>query len=336
MRWWEGSIPFGKALPLPPPILSSATLLQLFLEALTFYPGDCEPLSRKPCRRNASCAIPAAANSGRISTTAWLSRWRRSRDPGFSGIEESWCASLALILGITVVAAWLWQQNRRVHWVHTVALTEISQIIDRDRLYAALRLIQEARLVLPEDPELERLFSQVSVPMSIETSPLGADIYLRDYSSQAQEWEFLGVSPVPRVYLPFAAVRWRIARDGHEPLEAASSSVASGVIRFRLEAEGSRKPGMVPVPGGFFSFGGKRVELEDYRLDRFEVSNEEYKRFFDSGGYETPEYWEQRCVAERRSLSREEAVRKMVDRTGRTGPPAGNSEPISRVAVSTL
>ncbi len=229
-------------------------------------------------------------------------------------------ASIALILGLTAVAAWLWQQNHRVHWVHTVALPQISQMIDRDRLYAALRLIKEARLVLPEDPELERLFSQVSVPMSIETSPPGADIYLRDYSSQTQEWEFLGVSPVPRVYLPFAAVRWRIARAGYEPLEAASSSVASGVIRFRLEAEGFRKPGMVPVPGGFFTLGGKRVELEDYRLDRFEVSNEEYKKFFDSGGYETPEYWEQSFVAEGGPLSWEEAVRKMVDRTGRTGP----------------
>jgi dienelactone hydrolase len=55
-------------------------------------------------------------------------------------------------------------------------------------------------------------------------------------------------------------------------------------------------------------------------VDRFEVSNREYKRFVDTGGYWKAEYWKQPFVENGKSLSWEEAMARFVDRTGRPGP----------------
>ena len=34
------------------------------------------------------------------------------------------------------------------------------------------------------------------------------------------------------------------------------------------------------------------IALGDYLMDRYEVTNRDYKRFVDSGGYRRKEYWE--------------------------------------------
>ncbi len=53
------------------------------------------------------------------------------------------------------------------------------------------------------------------------------------------------------------------------------------------------------------------VKTEDSYLERFAVTNEDYKRFVDDGGYQTAEYWVAAVV---------HAVPQFTDRTGRPGP----------------
>ena len=55
-------------------------------------------------------------------------------------------------------------------------------------------------------------------------------------------------------------------------------------------------------------------------MDRYEVTNEKYKRFVDSGGYKNPDYWEYPIVKEGHLLDWEEAMALFTDRTGRPGP----------------
>ena len=58
----------------------------------------------------------------------------------------------------------------------------------------------------------------------------------------------------------------------------------------------------------------------DFYFDRFEVSNLAYKRFVDAGGYRDPAYWNEPFVESGRTLSREEAMARFQDKTGRPGP----------------
>jgi len=63
-----------------------------------------------------------------------------------------------------------------------------------------------------------------------------------------------------------------------------------------------------------------RIQGGDYLIDKYEVTNREFKGFVDAGGYAKREYWKQPLVKDGRGLSWEEATSLFVDRTGRPGP----------------
>jgi formylglycine-generating enzyme required for sulfatase activity len=60
--------------------------------------------------------------------------------------------------------------------------------------------------------------------------------------------------------------------------------------------------------------------LPDYLLDKFEVTNREFKKFIDSGGYRNSNYWKQAFIKDGRSLAWDQAIQEFRDRTGRPGP----------------
>jgi hypothetical protein len=57
-----------------------------------------------------------------------------------------------------------------------------------------------------------------------------------------------------------------------------------------------------------------------FLMDRHEVTNAEFKKFVDAGGYADPKYWTQPFVEGPRTLSSKDAMERFVDRTGRPGP----------------
>ena len=87
--------------------------------------------------------------------------------------------------------------------------------------------------------------------------------------------------------------------------------------------------------------GGRSGELGDFFIDRYEVTNKQYKEFVDKGGYRNREYWKQRFIKEDRELTWEEAISAFVDQSGQPGPstwqagdyPEGQEEyPVSGVS----
>ncbi|MGE5715199.1 MAG: SUMF1/EgtB/PvdO family nonheme iron enzyme, partial [Acidobacteriota bacterium] len=55
-------------------------------------------------------------------------------------------------------------------------------------------------------------------------------------------------------------------------------------------------------------------------IDRTEVTNEEFRKFVDAGGYQKREFWKQPFVRDGRPLPFDEAVALFRDTTGRPGP----------------
>ena len=93
-----------------------------------------------------------------------------------------------------------------------------------------------------------------------------------------------------------------------------------------LDKEENVPAGMVRIPGarvtvdvaGFEHVPA--VETPDCWMDRYEVTNKEFKQFIDAGGYQKPEYWKTPFVESGRTYSFREAMAKFRDRTGRPGP----------------
>jgi pimeloyl-ACP methyl ester carboxylesterase len=78
---------------------------------------------------------------------------------------------------------------------------------------------------------------------------------------------------------------------------------------------------MVRVPGGSVSvFGLDDMDVSAFLIDRYEVTNRQFTRFVDAGGYLKREYWKQDFERGGRRLSWEEAMPLFRDSTGRPGP----------------
>ena len=84
--------------------------------------------------------------------------------------------------------------------------------------------------------------------------------------------------------------------------------------------------GMVFVPGSEYRMASwsrptdRRVRLSDYFIDKYEVSNQDYKEFISAGGYTKREFWSHPFLKDGRTLSWDEAMALFVDRTGLPGP----------------
>jgi eukaryotic-like serine/threonine-protein kinase len=249
----------------------------------------------------------------------------------------------AVFLVIAGASIWFFHHNAQVRWAREQAIPEISRLADKQDYVAAFHLADQAKKYVPGDSFLARLSRDYSFPIPIRTDPPGADVYIKKYSDPNADWELLGVSPIDNVRIPFGYYRWKVAKKGYGTVErAAAATPLSDLISFTLDREGSLPSDMVHVPGGRFQGAdASPVELQDYLLDKFEVTNREFKKFVESGGYRNPAYWKQPFAKHGRTLTWDEAMKELRDRTGRPGPaswelgnyPPGQDEfPVSGVS----
>ena len=156
---------------------------------------------------------------------------------------------------------------------------------------------------LPGDPQLDRFWKDRCFRLSLRTNPPGADVFVKSYGASEGEWKSVGRTPLEGVRMPFDMLRWRITKEGFEPVEATSDPSRSVTLP-RLHA----RPAWAPCPRAWCGSPADtsssatilRVKLDDFWLDRYEVTNRQYKEFVDQGGYREAEYWKQPFVKEGR------------------------------------
>ncbi|HET6222188.1 MAG TPA: protein kinase, partial [Dongiaceae bacterium] len=271
-------------------------------------------LEKSPARRPSARevvdrlrAIRERLSTQRVDVRALLRR------PAISG------AAAALAVAAIGLGWWGWSANARVRWARTVAIPEIRRLAERDELDAAYRLAIQARLVLPDDPQLAQLWTDLTFETSITTDPPGADVLVKGYSARDAAWLPLGRSPLKPVVVPNSQLRFRISKAQYEPLDAAVAA-AGPPIAFTLSPVNAAPAGMLRASGGRVVVGDQAVNLDDYWIDRFEVTNRQFKTFIDAGGYRTQSFWTEPFVSGARTLSWDEAMSAFRDTTGRPGP----------------
>ncbi len=220
-------------------------------------------------------------------------------------------------IGFSVWTGWRSSRERRAR---QTILPEIAHLVDADEPIAAFRLLRQNEHLLEGDPEFDRLRKDVSLPVSLRTDPEGAQVLYKGYSTPDAEWERLGVTPLRSVPVPVGQLRWKIVKDGFDPMELAGPGVMLPAV-VTLVPRGQAPPGMVRIPGGTIRYRATQgVDLEDYWLDRYEVTNSAYKRFVDQGGYVDRSLWPDTFVKAGRTLTFEQAMDLFRDSTGRPGP----------------
>lgn len=234
--------------------------------------------------------------------------------------------SLIVFLALCVAVFWLINRSSKVRWARVEAIPEIERLIEQDKYFAAFSLARQAEKHIPRDPRLKELWPRISRDISIITTPPGADIFFKEYSAIDSQWQYLGQSPIENIRFPNIFSKLRFEKERFRTITTALFPKQISNTLFTLDEKGKTPDEMVRVPGGKFSLNMpgldhlEAVQSEDYLIDKYEVTNKEFKQFVDSGGYEKRQYWKYPLVKEGRILSWEEAMAEFKDKTGRTGP----------------
>ncbi len=275
--------------------------------------------------------VLAALKALRQDTSGPISIARRVRKPRVA------LPALAVLAFLGLLVGWYVRRNGQIRWAHDTAIPEIARLAEKGEDGAAFALAKKMEAMVPGDQALQKLWPEVSLAISVHSEPPGAEVYMKPYRAADATWEYIGRSPISHLRVPFGLLRWRAEKQGFQTAEVLSSSLHNGreaqdflggtTVNLSLTVSGTVPDGMVRVPGGEVSVklpGIERavsvVNLPDYWMDRYEVTNREFKQFVDAGGYRKPEYWKQPFVENGKILSWEEAMSRFRDKAGRPGP----------------
>jgi dienelactone hydrolase len=246
--------------------------------------------------------------------------------PGMLALMRRPAVIGVVLLVILVLAAVVWKgrtTSNHAAWARTVAAPEARRLLNRGDYTEAFLLARQALDVLPGDPPLQQLWLDVSIPSFVTTDAAGADVAFTAYRTPSPDWIPLGRTPLDTVRVPRGMIRLRISKPGFQPIEVGVSAPAP---RYRLDPLDTAPPGMVRVVGGSDPVRfGVVGELEDFWIDRLEVTNKQFKAFIDLGGYQRQEFWREPFVDAGRTLRWEDGVSRFLDSTGRPGPATWSS-----------
>ena len=233
-------------------------------------------------------------------------------------------AVVLAILLIVALGVWMFVRRAQAETERKAAVAEMERLVDLGRFVDVWRVGTAALQRWPDDPQLEHPMRVTTQLVTIATDPPGAEVAFKAYDDTGGEWILLGTTPLESVRAPLGQLRWRITKDGFEPLEArlevGAPAAAAGrpdvnARPIQLRPVGSDVARMVFVPGS-----NEGMELTDYWIDQTEVTNREFKEFIDRGGYQNPQYWTQLRGEQPQLPGHEGAGAMFLDRTGRPGP----------------
>jgi len=287
----DGIVPITAILNASPEPLSvlrrdvSADLERVVRKALEKDPG---------ARYQSSADFLAALEGCRTPSS------RRPLHRALSLLRRPVVAVPALLLLLAAIAG-VGLQTRQwlnVRRARNQLLPEVRRLIATEDFSTAFRNTEEAERYVPGEPVLQELWPQVSQRGAFITQPPGAQVSMQEYSATGDVWKTIGTTPLENVRLPRGALRFRLIKDGYETAILARPNPGAFLfprefrfaINIPLIPKGTA-PEMVSVPGGTgtvtltgFNFV-KPATLGSFLIDRHEVTNREFKRFVDAGGY---------------------------------------------------
>lgn len=233
--------------------------------------------------------------------------------------------------------------GRLQRWPAEEGLPELSRICDRILVleegaesWMAFQLAREIEKLTPGDALLERLRPDFSLPISIVSDPPGASVFATLYGDPDGAELSLGTTPIERIPYPRGLTRVRLELAGHRTAHDLVWSLSGAMNnamdestmtwRYRLRPAGEIPDEMEEVPAGGFQLFMPALDhlatepTTAFLVDRHPVTNRDYKRFVDDGGYARREFWTEPFVDGDRELDWAEAIARFTDSVGQPGP----------------
>ena len=256
-------------------------------------------LSDAPAERFPSAAAFAAALPRPSSSTSDLGAMTRLVRRPKIAIPALLVVLLAVVIVLAPGRARARDERGRL------ALARTRQLADSGRYPEAYAAFTDAERALPRDSAVMRVMPQVAELFAVTSEPAGARVYAQRIAGESAPTDsvLLGETPVAARRMARGDYRLVFTKAGFAPAATltatyGSRSRRSGFrvtdtirIAVRLAPDDSATRDMALVPGGPYTLVGpsmplnQKAQLDDYFLDMFEVSNEQYRAFLAAGGY---------------------------------------------------
>jgi len=240
------------------------------------------------------------------------------------------------ILGISLFLLFTGYGTGSYIWVNSYMLPQVKDYLSEDDNVSAWLTSSKINSFAPFFSSISNDSDDISALAEIKTQQDGVSISWRAYASN-DEWRLIGRSPIQPLRLPRGILQFKLEKEGYETSYFSSSNPSlklyNSPVEFgwslepiNIQPQGSIPPGMTYIQGGNFipaltGAGVDPVYLHPFYIDKFEVTNKDFKGFMDAGGYSNSQYWvEMDFIKDGVSLSFEQAQEIMIDSTGMTGP----------------
>ena len=240
------------------------------------------------------------------------------------------------ILGISLFLLFTGYGTGSYIWVNSYMLPQVKDYLSEDDNVSAWLTSSKINSFAPFFSSISNESDDISALAEIKTQQDGVSISWRAYASN-DEWRLIGRSPIQPLRLPRGILQFKLEKEGYETTYFSSSNPSLKLYNtpfdggwnlepINLQVQGSIPTGMTYIQGGNFipaltGAGVDPVYLHPFYIDKFEVTNKDFKGFMDAGGYSNSQYWvEMDFIQDGVSLSFEQAQEIMIDSTGMTGP----------------
>lgn len=262
---------------------------------------------------------PDLVPAGAVKQLPWATRNRKL----LTAITVAAVMALGGLLGMRYL-----EKQAEIRWAKDEILPRVRELVDSSwgDFTDAYDLAIKAEEVIPDHAELQELIARSSLLVNISSNPAGASVYMKKYSQPEADWTWVGETPLAGLRLPAGIFRWKIEKEGFNTSVVAASTWSANLggneflipnkLHWVLDQDGSVPEGMVRVTGRETADG----LIEDFHIDRTEVTNAQFKKFVNAGGYTNHDFWRYPFIEDGKTLEWEEATRRFVDLTGRPSP----------------
>lgn len=247
-------------------------------------------------------------------------------------------AIAAVLIAIVAAAAWLAKRASDVRHARA-ALPRIERLVEQRKYFEAYDLAKQVEPRLGGDARLAAAMAQIVTPITIDSTPAGAQVWLERVRDDGETAPRLlaGTTPLKQHEIARGDYVVTLEKSGYAPASFTSSLsslriggmwVPARPLNVTRTLVKNAPPRMAAVPGGPYRLAAWSrpttaiVPLAPFFIDQFEVSNREFARFVDGGGYQRRELWKQPFVKDGRTLTFDEAMRELRDTTGLNAPRA--------------
>lgn len=241
-----------------------------------------------------------------------------------------WLILVLAVVGITAysfIKPWMKKQ-----YAKNDLLPAIQKSVSENFLppTATFDMALEAEKYLSKDSAFIKLWPTLATKVTMETEPAGAEVWWKDYDKPNSEWRLAGITPLKEVRFPRPYLRLEIRKKNFQTIEYAGPGtywrLGPQIAHLKMDPTGSLPTNMVRIPAGatnMYIVGLEQPEptnVGEFLMDKYEVTNAQFKTFMDAGGYTNRSFWTYPIYLNGKEIPLESALKLFVDRSNVQGP----------------